>query len=233
MVSQTISPAAATAQSAAVISRFLVEKLRSRGWIGRSSVAPEVTLEIGLLGLPDAIPQAMAPASGLIYPVRLDRATAILGPAYRTGQGGPCPTCLERRWLMLRQPAEQRALAEANDLLRLARSPALTPFALAAMAELACADLAAATATRAGEAAEPHVYALDLVSQRVSRHSLVPDSLCPRCARPGADNPRRARVTLRPVAMAGPGSARARRVTDYDLRLERFVSPHQIAAATD
>ncbi len=46
-----------------------------------------------------------------VYPIWLYHTTVILGPLYNPArEGGPCPLCLERRWLAIRIREEQEAL---------------------------------------------------------------------------------------------------------------------------
>lgn len=147
-----------------------------------------------------------------VLTVRWSAGAVLVGPL-RTPGSAPCGACLDRRWLALR-PVEERHAIEHDDAAAFVAGPdpTLTPFAI---------DLASRLALLADG---DHVYELRLADLGVSRHRLIADSACPRCARPVDDDADAARIELRPRPKPSPTTYRLRRAEDIGLPVSGYAN---------
>jgi ribosomal protein S12 methylthiotransferase accessory factor len=185
---------------------------------------PDVDVDVALLGLPGPT-RAPEPAAPLVYPVRLYAGTALLGPLHRAdGTSQPCGRCLERRWLALRPVEERRPVEDGADATVTGRDPALVPFALDHMAHLVAAETTGARVD-AGERRIGRIVALDMTDMTVTRHDLVADSECERCATPAPDTAEAsAALDLRPRPKQTPTSYRGASASDLVLPTGAYVN---------
>jgi ribosomal protein S12 methylthiotransferase accessory factor len=151
--------------------------------------------------------------------VRLSHTSALVSRF--TPGARPCPTCLERRWLALRPMPERRVIEDGRPRFKHGRNPWLTPFALEALGHI----VETASVPAAGDGATHEVFVLNLETLRTGKHQLIPDSLCPDCARRAPDSAEGAAVTLSPRLKRSPTSYRLRDVNSLDLRVPAFVNP--------
>jgi ribosomal protein S12 methylthiotransferase accessory factor len=140
-----------------------------------------------------------------------------------TPGASPCPTCLERRWLVLRPMAERRAIEDGNSGFTHGSNPWLTPFALEALREVVAGGFGPGSGVGDGDGRV--VYVLNLETLRVTKQPLIPDSLCPACARREPDSPEGAVVTLSTRPKRGPTSYRLRDSKTLDLDERALVNP--------
>lgn len=188
--------------------------------------ADGVRLDVAVLGLPTAEGPVQAQGPGAPrYTVRLVPGAVLLGPLYRDdGTCRPCARCLERRWTALRPVEERRALEDGADATTVGDDPALSPFLL----DQAARVVAAETARRPPAAPEPAVAAvveLSTADLTLTRHALLADSECEKCARPTEDTPDGARLPLAPRPKAGPSSYRGASALDLELPTGAYVNP--------
>jgi ribosomal protein S12 methylthiotransferase accessory factor len=141
-----------------------------------------VRLDVGILGLPG---RRNPPVAGkLVLPVRFYSGTAVLGPLHRAGgMSQPCARCLDRRWLALRPVEERRAIEDGADFFASADVPALPPFVLEQLTLLVLAETVAGIADRG----VGRIVRLRFADLAVTRHELIADSECERCATPAPD----------------------------------------------
>jgi ribosomal protein S12 methylthiotransferase accessory factor len=178
-----------------------------------------VTLDVRPLGLPASLARPTATtdpldlADGPVLTVRWCSNAVLVGPLW-TGSGGPCPTCLDRRWSALRPLEERHALDGGGGAAFVAGTdPALTPFVLELAARLA-------VSARPGE-----VYELRTADLTVARHPLVADSACPRCAVPVDDAAELAELRLVARPKPTPTEYRLRPAEDIGLRVADYANP--------
>lgn len=184
---------------------------------GSGSQAPlSITIDIAAAGREEER-GAERWLSDLIYPIRLARSEILLGPLYQPAQGGPCPLCLERRWL--------RTLPREEQLML--RGPALIPCALDSLCSIVEMTLLQSTSATRTEKRQGQgwLYTLSLTSLQLTRHLLLADSLCPHCARPAQDTPEAASIALSSREKRQITDRRLLHATEYDLPVEGLVDP--------
>ncbi len=151
---------------------------------------------------------------GSVYPIRVYHSTVFLGPLYAVdGDHGPCPHCLERRWLALRSREEQETLNNLREALIFGANPRLLPSTLELIWTVVEETLyQSASSQRSTE--KGGLYTLNLDSLSLTHHELIADSSCPVCAHPRLDTPEAAVLHL---------SSRIKR-DDAEFRL---IKPHE------
>ncbi|WP_433011807.1 TOMM precursor leader peptide-binding protein [Kribbella sp. CA-294648] len=173
-------------------------------------------LDVAVLGLPG---QEHRTAFGALPPtvtIRLYAATVVIA-ATPTG-AGPCPQCLDRRWVVCRPTIERRILDNPHGVL--STVPSLPgPHALSVAAALCIAAVESAP-----EGPAYPVWELDARTARVERFALIRDSSCD-CAAPPADTAEGARIRLRSTLASSPGSGRSRRPEDLNLPMDALANP--------
>jgi len=178
-----------------------------------------VALDLGTLGLPGL--KNEAPTTELAYPVRLYAGTALLGPLYRTdGSSRPCARCLERRWLALRPIEERKVLEDGADFVVLNDDPTLAPFVLEQLAQLVRAETAAGLPA----GAVGRILELRFADLAVTRHDLLADSECERCATPAADTAELATMPLASRPKSHEAAYRGAKVADLALPMGAYVN---------
>ncbi len=186
-------------------------------------VGTGIRVDVGVLGLPEPPGRRPGPSGGdLVYPVRLYGETVLLGPLHRAdGNSRPCVRCLERRWLALRPVEERKAIEDGADFM-VAGPPAPTPFLLEQIARIAAAEAGGDVPPgdrRPGRIVELHVRDLT-----VSRHELIADSECERCAVPVPDTAENAALPLRSRPKVHPTSYRGTAAADLELPTAGLVN---------
>jgi ribosomal protein S12 methylthiotransferase accessory factor len=194
---------------------------------------PGVEPDVGVLGLPRpdsgtaegaAEGAAVPPSAGLVYPVRLYGATVLLGPLHRADGGSrPCGRCLDRRWLALRPVEERRAVEDGTDFRVAGESPFLIPFVLEQIARIVSAETALPEVPE-GDRRIGRIVRLDTRDLTVTRHELIADSECERCAGAGPDTAEGARLTLRTRPKRTPSSYRGADAADLPLPTDAYVN---------
>ena len=195
--------------------RVTLEAALAAEWSGRAH------LDIGTLGRrhPLASSGAQAGTDSLTVPIRVLERAVVIGSPWQSGRPGPCPGCLDRRWLATRSDRQRDLLAGRGEALEFSTFPHLTGFGLDALAALLGAMPLQAPDGNTGE-----VVHLDLADLSVTRHGLVKDSECA-CSVPEADRPENARLALKPCPKPDPNVLRLRRPADIDLPLSALANP--------
>lgn len=177
-------------------------------------------LDVAVLGLPGHEHRSgfgtLPPGRQAAVSIRLYAGTLVV--ASTPGGAGPCPQCLDRRWVICRPTIERRILDHPHGVLSTA--PTVPgPHALAV-----AAALSTAAAESLGDGAAYPVWEIDTATARVERFALLRDSSCP-CAVPSDDTPQAARIRLEPAAASSPGSGRSRRPEDLNLPMDALANP--------
>ncbi|MGB8344326.1 MAG: hypothetical protein WCD86_05550, partial [Ktedonobacteraceae bacterium] len=121
-------------ESLSRIKAFLTERLNERSCQELSSGESGVLIDLGVLGVQPDGKASENWVSRRIYPIRLYHATVILGPLCNPArEGGPCPLCLERRWLAIRPREERETLDALRQAFVYGNNPRLTPPTLEAI----------------------------------------------------------------------------------------------------
>ncbi len=196
------------------IKQYLSERCAEKGATALKTGDSDVLIDIDVLAVRKADPYEPKDwGHGSVYPIRIYHSTVLLGPLYDvTGERGPCPHCLELRWLSLRPREEQEAINTLQGTLIFGANPRLLPSPLemiwSVVEEALYQSDSSTYSTRDGS-----IYSLNLDSLSLTHHELIADSSCPVCAHPGLDTPEAAVVQL---------SSRIKRdAQDY-----RLVKPH-------
>jgi ribosomal protein S12 methylthiotransferase accessory factor len=209
------------------IVRFLTGKLNSVEARALHSLAGAgAVIEIGKMGNPrtEAPPAEHLQSEARVFPVRLARHQIFLGPTIDAG--GPCPACLEKRWLALRPADERRALEEQRGGYSHGENPWLTPFALETFWQVL--QRIAFTNTRLAGEENIHgreLHVVNLETLRVVRGFLVNDSRCPSCSTCWDDNPESAALTLQSRPKRHPDTYRLTKINDLELSEKSYVNP--------
>jgi bacteriocin biosynthesis cyclodehydratase domain-containing protein len=184
-----------------------------------------VTVDVGVLGLPErsapgaerAAGGAERAVGGLVYPVRLYGGTVLMGPLHRAdGTSQPCGRCLERRWLALRPVEERRPIEDGADVWVAGDDSSLTPFALEQVAQIVHAETAHGHLVP-GDRRIGRIVELRTRDLTVSRHELIADSECERCATRVPDTAEGALLPLGPRPKKAPTSYRGASAADLTL----------------
>lgn len=177
-------------------------------------------IDVAVLGVPGEPVEEVVPLGGTARTarasVRLYGSSVIV--AATPGAPGPCPRCLDRRWIVCRPTVERHALEEPLGFL--APGQAVPGHHTAMIA----AALVRTALAHTGPRTSP-VWEVDTLTAAVDRYGLIRDSACERCAQPVEDTAERARVLLEPTPVAAPGSGRARLPEDLDLPMEALANP--------
>jgi ribosomal protein S12 methylthiotransferase accessory factor len=207
------------------IQQYLTTRLTAHGEKGLATGIDngEVIINLGVLGVGHGEDDETKNWSNkIIYPIRLQRSSIILGPVCRLdGAGGPCPVCLERRWLAIRPSEEQQALRTFQQSLVCGHNPGLTQFALEAIWTVVTFSLN--QTTYGGATGE--FYVLHLDSLQLARYQLVRDSLCPACSTSHADTPEEAVIQLLSRTKKTTSDYRLTKATEYNMPLAGYVNP--------
>ncbi len=192
---------------------------------GTSELAEDVLIDIGILGA--CKESVQTPGDGghsSVYPIRVYHASVLLGPLYNAGEGhGPCPRCLERRWLTLRSREEQEALDRLQQTLVFGANPRLFPSTLEliwTVVEEALYHRGRSKHTDVGT-----LHALNLDSLNLARYELIADSSCPSCGRPKPDTPEAAVFHLSSRIKRNDSEYRLVKPQEYQLPEGAYVNP--------
>jgi ribosomal protein S12 methylthiotransferase accessory factor len=178
-----------------------------------------ITLDLGVLGFPHRHSEPQA--GELAYPIRLYAGTAVLGPLYRTdGSSAPCVECLERRWLALRPVEERRAVEDGTEFFALQEDGSCAPFVLEQLAQLVLAE----TAAGLPGSGLGRIVELRFADLSVTRHDLLPDSECERCATPAADTAEAAAMPLHSRPKRHASAYRGAKVSELALPLGAYIN---------
>jgi ribosomal protein S12 methylthiotransferase accessory factor len=220
-------------ESLAVLKHFLLDAFPPQvsPHVDKAGTQRELVFDLGLL---DVIGSAYQPESEAtreyVYPLRFTTQSILLGPLYQAGQSGPCPRCLERRWLVNRGEEEQQALQESVDVRLTGSYPAFALILrenMQAIVEFALADVPA----YAGGPADPSTsaqgwfYVLHPGSLKLERRLLLADSLCPICARKEPDQALTAMLELVSRPKTGVLNYRITNLLDYPLPEKGYINP--------
>lgn len=212
-------------ESLSLIKRYLIDRLTNRkgGW---SANASEIVVDIGVLGLRrEAEKGNRHGGEKRVCTIRLCRSMVIIGPVWRPEPASqPCPMCLERRWLNLCPAEEQHALEIPGETLVIGPHPLLTPFALESIWNTIETIFSSLFSSSQPEESTDQLYVLSLDSLYLLCYPLVPDSLCPICARPAPETPERAVIQLSSRPKKGLFDYHPTRATDYNLSLPKYVN---------
>ena len=182
----------------------------------------------------DAIEHAYQPeleAPGVyVYPLRFTPQSILLGPLYQAGQSGPCPRCLERRWLVNQGKEEQQILQEAVDIRLTGFYPAFSLILrenIRAIVEFALADVPAYAGDPGNLAASAQgwFYVLHPDSLQLERRLLLADSLCPICAHKEPDQAMTASLELLSRPKTDVSHYRLTNLLDYPLLEQGYSNP--------
>lgn len=202
------------------IKAFLTERLNERSCPELSDEESGVLIDLGVLGVQ---PDGNAHKNWInqrVYPIRLYHATVILGPLCNPAQeGGPCPLCLERRWLAIRPREERETLEALQQAYLYGGNPRLIPPALEAIWTVVEAALAQS------DDGDGQLYELHLETLRLSRYRLIADSSCPLCASPAIDTPEGAVIELSSRIKRAVTDYRTVKATEYNLHEDGYINP--------
>lgn len=206
------------------VERYVQDRLAS-DW--EQAVQEPPVLHVALLGVEDALRalEGENPPARVdrVLPIHLYDGAALIGPLSGLADpSAPCPRCVARRWQQVR-PAEERDALELGAALRaVGDTPWLTGFALEAVWRLVQLLAGGAPRDRAGH---PFLYELRLDGLATRRYPVLADSGCPSCARPPADTPQGAVITLASRRKASHLTFRLRAVREYGLSVDAYLNP--------
>jgi ribosomal protein S12 methylthiotransferase accessory factor len=155
----------------------------------------------------------------LTIPIRLLETSVVIGSPWTKGADGPCPECLDIRWLEARPEAQREPLELATDALQFGTFPLLTDFALDLVAALSRSLSSRPPRRDPGE-----VTVLDLMTLSVTRHELLRCSTCP-CSPLVPDTSEGARLSLRSQRYEDPSRYRLRAAEELDLPVNALINP--------
>ena len=154
--------------------------------------------------------QRVAADRGIPFlPVRVERDRVLVGPAAHPAEPG-CPTCAMRRRRGNRDDAPARAalLREHGPALAATPSILVTPVAARAVAGVVADELEHLAHGRDAGRTGHALVSVSLRTAAVHRNPVLPDPLCPDCARLPADGPTAAILTHRPLPKPVPSRMR-------------------------
>nr|WP_238356994.1 TOMM precursor leader peptide-binding protein [Kribbella italica] len=178
-------------------------------------------LDLAVLGLPGRdlrLLHQVGPSSTARLSLRLYAGTVVV--ASTPAGDGPCPHCLDRRWLACRPTVERRVLEDPRGLLGPRELDAPTPYVVAVAAALL--DEAAG---QVPPGPDHVVWEINGLTGHVERYGLIKDSSCERCSVPAEDTARAARIRIVPTPNAAPGSTRARPPESLQLPMDALANP--------
>ena len=155
----------------------------------------------------------------LTIPIRLLETSVLIGWPWTKGARGPCPECLDIRWLEARPEAQREQLELATDALQFGTFPLLTDFALGLVAALSRSLPSRPPRPDPGE-----VIVLDLITLSVARHGLLRCSSCT-CSPLVTDTSESARLSLHSQRYEDPSRFRLRAPQELDLPVEALINP--------
>ncbi|MER7000320.1 TOMM precursor leader peptide-binding protein [Streptomyces sp. NPDC000410] len=194
------------------------------------------TAEIGALGvLPQASPATRTSVAGgpsgggaSVFPVRLYRDTALVGPVHTRADGpGPCTVCLERRWTRLR-PLKEREALETGTAQYVTGPGHTGPYEWGAPAVAAALHtLARSRETEHGTAGTGPATVLEvrLRDGLITAHQLLADPSCPRCGPSAPDVPPALHGFPAPRPRTPGAGSRLRSWRTYDIPKDALVNP--------
>lgn len=208
------------------IAQFLQERLASRSWRADGLEGPRVLIQISALGVSRIVDDLPTDWFGMaIYPIRMHFSTLILGPlCHAIGRGGPCPCCLERRWLSNRHPEEQDALRSFQSAWSIGSHAPVLPEVCEIIWSIVEADLYRSEESGANPTLA-NFYALDLNTLRTARYQLVADSRCPACHRREKQVSRAQAIELQACPKSDLSQYRQVDALTYDLPLKAYINP--------
>ncbi len=171
-------------QSLAAIEHFLSQRFAEWERNAQTRLRAPVSIDIGFLGLSDDASGACESwKENIVYPIRVHFSTVLLGPIYNAIRaGGPCPRCLEQRWLSNHCKAQEYSAYQNRQRVLAGPHQKLHPAALEALRDIIEADLRATFPAAPVEDGRAWFHALSLDSLQVQRYQLIADSSCPICA---------------------------------------------------
>lgn len=168
--------------------------------------------------------QRIAAGRGLSFlPVRVERDRVLIGPSARPGEPG-CPTCLVRRRRGNRDDAAARAallLKHGADIASMP-SPLVTPLVARTVAGFVTGELDHLVHARPADATRNALVSVSLRTGAVHRNPMLPDPLCPDCARLPADSPSAAVIRPRSLPKPDPSRMRLADITSRAAELRRL-----------
>lgn len=223
-------------ESLETIARFLSGRLKDRNSNAQATQSPPVVIDISFLGIPGINYQRPAPEDTRnVYPIRVHYSSILLGPLYHPHRsGGPCPHCLERRWMANRSKEEQQAVQRARAIFATGSPPKLHIAALESLWMVVEATLDAACETSCAANAQDgdglaQFYLLRPNTLELQQHQLNADSSCPVCAEQAHCEDEIPEPLLLPRPKPHPSSYRLTNPLDYHLPTEGYVN-HQCSA---
>jgi ribosomal protein S12 methylthiotransferase accessory factor len=156
--------------------------------------------------------------TGATIPIRLLETSVLIGSPWTPGDEGPCPNCLDIRWLEGRPETERNLLETNSDAIQFGAFPLLTEFALDVIAALL--RLVPSPNPRSGLG---EVIVLDLTTLSVERHGLLRNSAC-KCFSRAPDTREAARLVLLPRPNATSGY-RLKSLNELGLPVDALINP--------
>lgn len=183
--------------------------------------AADVLVDVGMLGAAPGFPLAARDDGmrGRRCGIRLTPMSVLVGPV--SDGSGPCPVCLERRWLALRPMAERRLIEDQVEGETVGCHPALSIF----VADVIHGLLLRLLARPGAGDGRSDLYALHAETMRVTRQQIERDGLCPACSRPRADTAQAAVIALGPRPKREPNAYRLSSVRELDIPKAAYVNP--------
>ena len=213
-------------ESLSRIKTFLSERLNESSWPAVQDDQGGVIIDLGVLGVQPDGKAREDWVSRRVYPIRLYHATVILGPLCNPArEGGPCPLCLERRWLAIRPREERETLGDLRQAFVYGKNPRLTPPALEAIWSVVEAALAQNGRDSALFLSGCQLYELHLETLHLARSRLIADSCCPLCAPSRIDTRQGAALQLSPRIKRAVTDYRLVKATDYGLPEDGYINP--------
>lgn len=201
--------------SLAELTSLLTAALRDPTW-SPSTGALEVSdlvIDVRAFGSPDGGNCGGEATAFPVFPVRAYRSVLLLGPLWRADDPvGPCAGCLERRWLALRPPQEQKVLERAGNAIVMEPVRTPSPFVVEAAASVIGHLLQLVTTDPAGHGS--YVHQLDLATLELTRWPLLAHSECEAC------------TSLRPPGTSPFGG-------QLNSRQKRAISQYRLKGATE
>jgi ribosomal protein S12 methylthiotransferase accessory factor len=218
-------------KSLEAIAHFISDRLKARHRDAQVTQLPPVVISLSFLGIPGKDYQMPTPEdTRSVYPIRVHYSSILLGPLYNPHRaGGPCPRCLERRWLANRSKEEQQAVQKAQNVFATGPHPKLHLSVLESLWLIIEDALDAACRRAQSEDGSGQFYSLRLDTLELQRHQLLADSSCPCCAEQAPHEVEVARPLLLPRPKPNSSSYRLVNPLDYHLPAAGYVN-HQCSA---
>lgn len=168
-------------ESLATIERFLLQRFAERQCPADAQRGTSVALDIGFLGLSDDASGACESwQEHIVYPLRVHFSLVVLGPPYcPTWQSGPCPRCLEQRWLSNHSQAQKYSAYQHGHKILARAQQKIHLWALESLWDMLASETLPAAPAENGRA---WFSTLSLDTLQVQRRQLIADSACPVCA---------------------------------------------------